>query len=36
MNEKSTLAIQELTPTFYILKLTINDKGSISKKVVKK
>ena len=36
MNEKSTLAIHELTPAVYILKLTIEDKGSISKKVIKK
>jgi len=36
MNEKSTLAIHELTPAVYILKLTIDDKGSISKKVIKK
>lgn len=35
MNEKSTLTINELTPAVYILKLTIEDKGNISKKVVK-
>lgn len=36
MNEKSNLTINELTPAVYILKLTIEDKGSISKKVIKK
>jgi hypothetical protein len=36
IDEKSNLTIHELTPSVYILKLTIEDKGSISKKVIKK
>lgn len=36
MNEKSDLTIKELATAVYILKFTVKDKGSLSKKVIKK